>query len=131
MALSPGRTMLRKIKQAVEAEKDHRAALQELEGSIKSSEMGAAAITEWQNEVKAWEADRTKPNPFDSRIVGASHQSVSWVVSHYHFSEMTQPAVRLALAQQDARELKDGISLHTEVTPSVLISTAIDIEHAQ
>ncbi|KAG1762145.1 hypothetical protein EDD22DRAFT_979916 [Suillus occidentalis] len=126
-----GRTMLRKIKEAVEAEKDHRAALQELEGSIKSSEMGAAAIAEWQNEVKAWEADRTKPNPFDSRIVGASHQSVSWVVSHYHFSEMTQPAVRLALAQQDARELEDGISLHTEVTPSVLISTAIDIEHAQ
>lgn len=122
--------MLRKIKEAVEAERDHHAALQELEGSIKSSEMGAAAIAEWQNEVKAWEADHTKPNPFDSRIVGASNQSVTWSVSHYYFSEMTQPVDRLALAQQDARELKDGISLHTEVTPSVLIGTAIDIKHA-
>ncbi|KAG2117124.1 uncharacterized protein F5147DRAFT_768503 [Suillus discolor] len=46
---------------------------------------------------------------------------------------MAQPAVRLALAQQDARELEDStvISLHAEVTPSVLISTAMDLEHAQ
>ncbi|KAG2120428.1 uncharacterized protein F5147DRAFT_741483 [Suillus discolor] len=118
---------------AVEAEKDHRAALQELEGSIEFSELGAASIAEWKNEVKAWETDRTKPNPFDSRVVGASIQSVSWFVSQCHFSEMTQPAVRLALVQQDARELEDGavISLHAEVTPSVLISTAIDLEHAQ
>ncbi|KAG1888985.1 uncharacterized protein F5891DRAFT_1131915 [Suillus fuscotomentosus] len=113
-----GRTMLRKIKEAVKAEKDHCAALQELEGSIKSSELGAAYIAEWKNEIKAWETDHTKPNLFDSRVVGASIQS---------------PAVCLALRQQDARELEDGaiISLHAEVTPSVLISTAIDLEHAQ
>ncbi|KAG1868604.1 hypothetical protein F4604DRAFT_1881517 [Suillus subluteus] len=108
--------MLRKIKEAVEAENDHRAALQELKGSIESSELGAASIIEWQNEVEAWEADCTMPNPFDSRV-----------------TEMTQPAVRLALAQQDARELEDSniISLHAEVTPSVLISTAMDLEHTQ
>ncbi|KAG2117119.1 uncharacterized protein F5147DRAFT_742928 [Suillus discolor] len=128
-----GRTLLRKIKEAVEAEKDHRAALQELEGSIESSEVGTASITEWRNEVEAWEADRTKPNPFDSRVTGASSQSVSLFVSQPHLSEMAQPAVRLALAQQDARELEDStvISLHAEVTPSVLISTAMDLEHAQ
>ncbi|KAG1855591.1 hypothetical protein F4604DRAFT_1883229 [Suillus subluteus] len=113
-----GRRMLRKIKEAVEVENDHHAALQELEGSIESSELSAASIIEWQNEVKAWEADRTMPNSFDSRVTGTSTQS---------------PTVHLALVQQDARELKDSnvISLHAEVTPSVLISTAMDLKHTQ
>lgn len=46
---------------------------------------------------------------------------------------MTQASVRLELAQRDANELEDGttISLHTEITCSVLISTGIDIEDAQ
>jgi hypothetical protein len=46
---------------------------------------------------------------------------------------MTQAAVRLELAQQDTKELEDGltISLHAEVTCSVLISTGIDLEHTQ
>lgn len=46
---------------------------------------------------------------------------------------MTQVAVRLELAQRDAKELEDGsaISLHAEVTCSVLISTGIDLEDAQ
>ncbi|KAG1797493.1 uncharacterized protein HD556DRAFT_1431147 [Suillus plorans] len=46
---------------------------------------------------------------------------------------MTQAAVRLELEQRDAKELEDGsaISLHAEVTCSVLISTGIDLEDAQ
>ncbi|KAG1741951.1 hypothetical protein EDB19DRAFT_1827882 [Suillus lakei] len=43
---------------------------------------------------------------------------------------MTQAAVQLELAQWDAKELEEGsaISLHAEVTCSVLISMGIDLE---
>jgi hypothetical protein len=46
---------------------------------------------------------------------------------------MTQAAVRLELAKQDTKELEDGtaVSLHSEVSCSILISTGIDLEHAQ
>lgn len=47
--------------------------------------------------------------------------------------EVTQASVRLALVQQDAKDLEEGtsISLHSEVTPSILISTGLDLEDAQ
>lgn len=46
---------------------------------------------------------------------------------------MTQAAVRLELAWQDTKDIEDGLSasLHVEVTPSILISTGIDLEHVQ
>jgi hypothetical protein len=47
--------------------------------------------------------------------------------------EVTQAAVRLALVQQDMKDLQEGtpISLHSEGTPSILISTGLDLEDAQ
>ncbi|KAG2111490.1 hypothetical protein DEU56DRAFT_919993 [Suillus clintonianus] len=111
-----GRTLLRKITDATHAERDHRHALADLEGSIKESELGAVSLVAWTEEVVAWESDHTKPNPFNSQS-----------------QEMTQAAVRLALIQQDAKDLEEGssISLHSEVTPSILISTGLDLENAQ
>ncbi|KAG1719439.1 uncharacterized protein EDB91DRAFT_1240601 [Suillus paluster] len=111
-----GKTMLRKITEAIVAEKEHRLALWELESSINDSEVGAASLAAWRTEIEAWEMDRSQCNPFQPRV-GA----------------MTQASVRLELAQRDANELEDGsaISLHSEVTCSVLISTGIDLEDAQ
>ncbi|KAG1764616.1 hypothetical protein EDD22DRAFT_951547 [Suillus occidentalis] len=99
--------MLRKLTEAVVAEKEHRLALSKLESSLNDSEVGAASLTTWRMEIEAWEMD--------------------------HSQSMTQASVRLELAQRDANELEDGttISLHAEVTCSVLISTGIDIEDAQ
>ncbi|KAG1734228.1 uncharacterized protein EDB91DRAFT_1238442 [Suillus paluster] len=110
-----GRVLLHKIKEAVKAEKEHRHALTELEESIKDSDLGVASLTTWTSEVVAWELDHTKPNPFESRITA-----------------VTQPAVRLELVMQDTQDLEDGslVSLHSHVTPSILISTGLDLEHA-
>ncbi|KAG1747183.1 uncharacterized protein EDB91DRAFT_1235939 [Suillus paluster] len=101
---------------AIVAEKEHRLALWELESSINDSEVGAASLAAWRTEIEAWEMDCSQCNPFQPRV-GA----------------MTQASVRLELAQRDANELEDGsaISLHSEVTCSVLISTGIDLEDAQ
>ncbi|KAG2152984.1 uncharacterized protein EDB93DRAFT_1239811 [Suillus bovinus] len=111
-----GRTLLRKITDATYAEQDHHHALVDLEGSIKQSELGAASLVAWTEEVIAWESDHTKPNPFNSQS-----------------QEITQATVCLALIQQDAKDLEEGssISLHSEVTPSILISTGLDIENVQ
>lgn len=46
---------------------------------------------------------------------------------------MSLAAVRLRLSQKEAEDLEHGIdySLHTEVSPSVLISSGIEIEDQQ
>ncbi|KAG2038914.1 hypothetical protein BDR03DRAFT_1009383 [Suillus americanus] len=104
-----GQTLLHKITDAVNAEQDHCHALADSEGSIKELDPGAASLATWKNNHK-------KPNPFNSQS-----------------REVTQAAVHLALIQQDAKNLKEGISisLHSEVTPSILISMGLDLKDAQ
>ncbi|KAG1829763.1 hypothetical protein EV424DRAFT_1535477 [Suillus variegatus] len=108
--------LLWKVIEAVRAEQEHCIALSELEDSIQKSELGASLLTKWREEIETWEVDHTKPNPFERRI-----------------DTMTQAAIRLELAKQDAKELEDGtaVSLHSEVSCSILISTGMDLEHAQ
>ncbi|KAG1809165.1 uncharacterized protein BJ212DRAFT_1302728 [Suillus subaureus] len=109
------KTMLQKMMEAVIAEKEHHLALSELKSSINDSGVGAASLTAWRTEIEAWEMDHSQCNPFQRQV-----------------GTMTQAAVQLELTQQDTKELEDGsaISLHTEVTCSVLISTGIDVEDA-
>ncbi|KAG1875869.1 hypothetical protein C8R48DRAFT_745561 [Suillus tomentosus] len=109
-----GRVLLCKIKEAIKAKTEHHHALTELEESIKQSDLGVASLTNWTNEVLAWELDHSNPNPFESRVTAT-----------------TQAAVRLELLMQDAQDLEDrsSVSLHSDVTPSILISTGLDIEH--
>ncbi|KAG1796695.1 uncharacterized protein HD556DRAFT_1441381 [Suillus plorans] len=97
-----GQVLLQKVIEAVRAEQEHRIALSELEDSIRESEL----------EIETWEVDHTKPNPFERHIIAA---------------------VQLELTKQDTKELEDGnaVSLHSEVSCSILISTGIDLEHAQ
>ncbi|KAG1844478.1 hypothetical protein F4604DRAFT_1884448 [Suillus subluteus] len=118
-----GRVLLRKVKEAVKAETEHRHALMELEESIKESDLGVVSLTNWTNEVLAWELDHSKPNPFESKVTGNLIGS----------SATTQAAVRLELLMQDAQDLEDrsSVSLHLDVMPSILINTGLDLEHAQ
>ncbi|KAG1886583.1 hypothetical protein F4604DRAFT_1917395 [Suillus subluteus] len=90
--------------------------LLQLEESIQESDLGVALLTTWKSEVVAWELDHSNPNPFESRIAA-----------------ITQAAVRLELVMQDTQDLENGssVSLHSHVTPGILISTGVDLEHAQ
>ncbi|KAG1722596.1 uncharacterized protein EDB91DRAFT_1240203 [Suillus paluster] len=110
-----GCVLLHKIKEAIKAKTEHCHALTELEESIKQSDLGVASLTNWTNEVLAWELDHSNPNPFESRVTATM-----------------QAAVHLELLMQDAQDLEDrsSVSLHSDVTPSILISTGLDIEHA-
>ncbi|KAG1846721.1 hypothetical protein C8R48DRAFT_750579 [Suillus tomentosus] len=106
-----GQQMLRKIKQASSRAKVHREELHELERTIP-----APSLSAWRSEIIAWEEDHTKPNPFESRIV-----------------PITQAAIRRQLAEKDAADLQAGadVSLHTDISASVLIASGIDLQDQQ
>lgn len=62
---------------------------------------------------------------------------ILFILSQIHslikLSAVTQAAVHLKLVMQDTQDLENGssVSLHSHVTPSILISTGLDLEHAQ
>ncbi|KAG1769718.1 hypothetical protein EV702DRAFT_1181707 [Suillus placidus] len=106
-----GRTLKRKMEEAVKWEREHRAALYDLEATVQP-----ALLEEWGLEVRIWEEDNTQPNPFESKV-----------------APITQAAVRSQLAESEAQELRAGInhSLDADVSPSVFISGGIELEDMQ
>ncbi|KAG1888123.1 hypothetical protein F4604DRAFT_1877330 [Suillus subluteus] len=79
--------------------------------------LAADELVEWRKDIKAWEADRSQPNPFEGRAM----------------MTMTQAAVRLALSMAEAAEIERGnnMSLHDDISPSVLISLGLELEDQQ
>ncbi|KAH6888259.1 hypothetical protein BKA70DRAFT_1121889 [Coprinopsis sp. MPI-PUGE-AT-0042] len=74
------------------------------------------SVAKWTQEVQAWERDPSQRNPFVSKS-----------------KILTQNAVRLRLADEDANAIKDGslIQAHADVTPSIFIRQGIELEDAQ
>ncbi|KAH7905933.1 hypothetical protein BJ138DRAFT_1017003 [Hygrophoropsis aurantiaca] len=106
-----GSILLRKMKEAVSERREHCTALVELEETLDISN-----LLQYRAEMKAWEADRSKLNPFRSRV-----------------NEPTKSTIKLNLAQEETLELERGnnVSLHTDVSPSILISSGLDLEDLQ
>jgi hypothetical protein len=46
----------------------HREALQELKASIEAMVEGKMELEKWTCEIEAWEADKSKPNPLESKV---------------------------------------------------------------
>ncbi|KAJ7097255.1 hypothetical protein B0H15DRAFT_773428 [Mycena belliarum] len=63
-----GRTMLKKVEDAVPAMEEMQAALIEMEASLSPEALGeeAGPIAEWTAMAEAWEKDASKPNPFET-----------------------------------------------------------------
>lgn len=93
-----------------------------------------ALASKWTREVEAWESDPTKPNPFDGTVASTRCGSLkhAWL-AHVSSPAPTQAAVRRQLAEIEARELAAGrdFALDESVSPSVLISSGIDLEAEQ
>ncbi|KAG2342432.1 hypothetical protein BDR05DRAFT_1000757 [Suillus weaverae] len=75
-----------------------------------------AALAQWREQVEAWECDPTKPNPFERRV-----------------ETVTMASVQLELARDDQNDIQMGtcLALHEDCTPSVLISTSLELEEQQ
>jgi hypothetical protein len=61
----------------------------------------------------------------------SSHLEIDLDVSI--FLAMSQAAVRLSLSQKEASDLEHGVndSLHSDISPSILISSGMDYEDQQ
>ncbi|KAG1893939.1 uncharacterized protein F5891DRAFT_1131100 [Suillus fuscotomentosus] len=108
---SLGWTLKRKMVDALKWKTEHCHALDKLESTIHP-----VLIAAWRGEVEAWEEDSANVNPFQSRVVS-----------------ITLAAMHSQLADSEASELQAGInlSLHCDISLSVLISTGIDLEEQQ
>ncbi|KAG1809744.1 hypothetical protein EV424DRAFT_1473851 [Suillus variegatus] len=106
-----GPFLLQKLKEAIPQRDQHVLDLGDFEEAIPTE-----SLTSWRQMVEEWEADRSRPNPFESTAV-----------------PVTQASVRLELSQAEADQLKRGldVSLHAEVSPSVLIAAGTDLEAQQ
>ncbi|KAG2356874.1 hypothetical protein BDR07DRAFT_1453293 [Suillus spraguei] len=109
-----GSLLLLKIKEAQTEKAEHGAAFKEFDSVISSENRMA-----WKAEMEAWEEnpnDTTVTNPLEPKGI-----------------TITQASARLSLAQLEAEELERGVdlSLHPDVSPSVLVASGMDLEEEQ
>lgn len=72
-------------------------------------------------------------NPFGATTTSESVFHTERYLTDNDHVAMTQASVRLSLSQNEAEDLERGVdhSLHSEISPTVLISTGIGIEEEQ
>ncbi|OBZ74530.1 hypothetical protein A0H81_05788 [Grifola frondosa] len=109
-------SLLAKIKAAVPERNEHVAAFEEFTSSLPPQN-----VAEWTALVEAWEHDQSAPNPFE-----ITHHS-------QYYMTITQAAVRLELAQEDAARLKDGttVVVHEQISGSTMVLTGLELEEHQ
>ncbi|KAI5999770.1 hypothetical protein F5J12DRAFT_906675 [Pisolithus orientalis] len=107
--MGPGHctSLLRKVKEAIPEHNDHQCDFEELTWLLKLKFPEQLAL--WKQQVEDWEADLTKPNPFEVKNDG-----------------IMQASICLQLAKDEADALVGG-----NVTLSVLIGAGIDLEDQQ
>lgn len=89
--------------------KVHRDAFEKFDGTFPQ------AITEkWANQVAAWDADNTRPNPYVEPNQGTS-----------------LAALKLKLAKEEAEEGARGVFRSQDKSIYSFISTALDLEEEQ
>ncbi|KAG1868741.1 hypothetical protein C8R48DRAFT_598239 [Suillus tomentosus] len=109
-----GASLVYKMREAVIEKADHEAAFQEFNAAISADHRSA-----WTVEMEKWEEnpnDTSLTNPLECKSI-----------------QITQAAARLKLVQMEAEELARGIdlSLHPDISPSVLIALGLDLEEEQ
>ncbi|KAG1885253.1 hypothetical protein F4604DRAFT_1878622 [Suillus subluteus] len=109
-----GHAMLHKIKNAFPERENHREAFEDLDDGLRG-EYGPT-LKQWRAQVEAWEYNPTQPNPFERKA-----------------ETVTVASVRLELAREDEINLQTGtcLALHEDCTPSILISTGLELEEQQ
>ncbi|KIM37573.1 hypothetical protein M413DRAFT_56267, partial [Hebeloma cylindrosporum] len=106
-----GQTLRRKIIAAAKDMAELTIAHQQLESTLPS-----ASIDQWTKDLESWEADPSKPNPFEITVTGP-----------------TLASVRRQLVDDEAKDLAEGrdSTLDSRVSLFVLISEGVDLEAEQ
>ncbi|KAG1830659.1 hypothetical protein EV424DRAFT_1534995 [Suillus variegatus] len=109
-----GISLLRKIKIAIPECDLHIRDFEDFNQTLSHERLNE--VNAWKLSIERWEEDRSQPNPFE--ITSKS---------------MSQAAVCLSLSQKEASDLEHGVndSLHSDISPSILISSGMDYEDQQ
>ncbi|KAG9311391.1 hypothetical protein JVU11DRAFT_8502 [Chiua virens] len=109
-----GTTILRKLIEAIPERNEHQEDLEEFEHSLAGQYGGQLA--KWREQVEAWEEDASQPNPFEIKS-----------------NSITQASIQLQLAKDEVIEAaaSDVPPTHTDISPSVLISSGLELEEQQ
>lgn len=127
--------MLQKMKDALPEREKHRDAFKDLDDGLRG-EYGTT-LKQWREQVEAWEHDAAQPNPFE-RKAESKYEIVMEIlmlilIPPPYITGITMGSVRLELAREDQAVLQTGtyFALHEDCTPSVLISTGLELEEQQ
>ncbi|EMD32328.1 hypothetical protein CERSUDRAFT_68683 [Gelatoporia subvermispora B] len=104
-------SLLRKIKEAVRQRYAQTDDFEEF-----SAALPPALVSSWTKDVKAWEADPSKPNPF---VAAQKRLSIATVRR------------QLAEEEQKGSTSKDSPSIEAKISPSRLISVGFELEELQ
>jgi len=102
-----------------------------------SATFSSAIVEKWLKMVEIWEADPTKPNPYEepeSGMIILWYYKASYVTDEE--TEITLQDVRLQLLKEEAVELREGSKDMTlphnhDMSLTGLITTGFDIEDRQ
>lgn len=122
-------TLLARIKKAVPERNNQVEAFHQFHSVLPEENTRA-----WKSMVEAWEADRSKPNPFYVNRPGMCYRTGSGCRVELTFVvAITQAAIKRQLAEEDAKALADGtaVVLHEKFSASAMIITGIELEDTQ
>ena len=99
-----------------------------LTASIENEDL----VRVWEEEVKAWEADPSRPDPYYVTVQGAymlSYPSISYLTPD---AGPTQTEIRRKIAEEESKEsAQSGYTALHDVTPSGFVSEGLSIEEQQ
>ncbi|TDL14220.1 hypothetical protein BD410DRAFT_846231 [Rickenella mellea] len=104
-----GPSLLRKMKLAVPQRNEHTKSYLAF-----TKEIGKVNARKWTELINEWDVDKKKENPYEIK-----HNTI------------TLADVRLSLAREEDVVVQDGATFLHEVTPSVLLTTGLDLEEQQ
>ncbi|KAG1858459.1 hypothetical protein DFJ58DRAFT_715870 [Suillus subalutaceus] len=109
-----GISLLSKIKSAIPECEQHQRDFEEFNCVL--TEEQPSEVAQWKEVVESWECDLSSKNLFEITTVS-----------------MMLAAVHLKLSQQEAEDLENGLnnSLHMDISPSILISSGMDLKEQQ
>lgn len=124
-----GATLLRKLRNAVPWRTTTVTDFYDFTESLPAEQ-----VIKWTLAVEKWEDDPTQENPF---VPTTKSMSGIFTMIHITLTEslaaITQHGVRLALAEQDAENLRreGSVPIHDDIPPSALITTGLEYEAQQ
>jgi len=119
--------LLRKIKEAVVEAGEHRFLLNQFTLGLDEE-----LVSQWGDNLKAWEVDHKKMNPFEKQFKCMVHTCLMCLKT-YEKAAIMQEAVCKCLAMEEAEQMAAGVAyiLDEEILASQLIVMGLDFEDQQ